>query len=256
MSRKISGYLWAFRNYQAGKVSLESLRKKYPDSNLYINVDEEGDHENYIKVAKELDATYSKNSFQLGYCGDFGDVNVGRGCWPKEYTFEWVRGIYEACIKDDAEYMMLLEEDDFILDNISLLGGEKFSMAIHPTNPSPTGRMRPNPIPKPFNDFILKNGGKLYNGYAAGGGTIFNRARFIRSWKTNKDLIWENYDDLVKVSKIIGWADYILQFIMQLQGYTIIQNDRLAEHWEVGDRWNEFEIITGMKDLELVKTAL
>ena len=41
---------------------------------------------------------------------------------------------------------------------------------------------------------------------------------------------------------------------MQLGGYEIIQNDKLAEHWEVGDRWNEFEIITGMKDKEIIKS--
>ena len=38
---------------------------------------------------------------------------------------------------------MLFEEDDFVLKPISILN-EDFSMAIHPTVPSPTGRMRPN----------------------------------------------------------------------------------------------------------------
>jgi len=33
----------------------------------------------------------------------------------------------------------------------------------------------------------------------------------------------------------------------------IIQNDKLAEHWEVGNKWNEFEIITGLKDMEIIK---
>ena len=36
---------------------------------------------------------------------------------------------------------MLFEEDDFVLKPISILN-EEFSMAIHPTSPSPTGRMR------------------------------------------------------------------------------------------------------------------
>ena len=33
---------------------------------------------------------------------------------------------------------MLFEEDDFVLKPISILN-EEFSMAIHPTSPSPTG---------------------------------------------------------------------------------------------------------------------
>ena len=32
------------------------------------------------------------------------------------------------------------------------------------------------------------------------------------------------------------------------------ENGKLAEHWEVGDKWNEFEIITGMKDKEIIKS--
>jgi hypothetical protein len=37
-------------------------------------------------------------------------------------------------------------------------------------------------------------------------------------------------------------------------GYQITQNNKLAEHWEVGDKWNKFEIITGMKDKEIIKS--
>lgn len=257
MGKLISGYLWAFRNYEPGRVAFNSLRKFYPDADLFINVDEEGDHENYKKVAEELGATYSKNNFQLGYCGDFkADIPVGRACWPKEYTFEWVRGIYEACKKTDSKYMMLMEEDDFVLKTISIFQQE-FSMAMHPTVPSPTGRMRPNPIPPKFKEFISKQGGNPESpGYAAGGGTIFNREQFIKSWETHKDVFWDNYDELVRVNKIIGWADYILQFIMQLGGYEIIQNHALCEHWEVGERWKEFEIVTGMKEYKLVVELL
>ena len=41
------------------------------------------------------------------------------------------------CKKTDSKYMMLFEEDDFILDTISILNLD-FSMVIHPTAPSPT----------------------------------------------------------------------------------------------------------------------
>jgi hypothetical protein len=150
--------------------------------------------------------------------------------------------------------MMLLEEDDFILKEPSILK-DSFSMAIHPTDPSPIGRYRPNNIPTDYIIYISDKGGNpISPGYAAGGGTFFNREEFIKAWETNKDSLWNDYDYLVSINKIIGWADYILQFVMQLGGYEIIQNDKLAEHWEVGDRWNEFEIITGMKDKEIIKS--
>jgi hypothetical protein len=254
MSKLVSGYLWAWKNTEAGLKSVNSLKKFYSDADIFINVDYEGDIETYQKICDENEFIFSKNNFQLGYCGNFSNVNVGRECWPKEYTFEWVRGIYEACLKTDSKYILLLEEDDFVLNPISLLS-EEVSMAIHPTNPSPIGVNRPNFIPNEFIMYINENGGEPTSpGYACGGGTFFNRKKFIKAWALNKDKIWKDYDYLVSVNKIIGWADYILQFIMQMGGYQIIQNNKLAEHWEVGDKWNQFEIITGMKDKEIIKS--
>ena len=96
---------------------------------------------------------------------------------------EWLRGVYEACKKTDSKYIMLFEEDDFVLKPISILN-EEFSMAIHPTAPSPTGRMRPNAIPHQFKEYAEAVGGIGDSfSYASGGGTIFNRTQFIDSYE-------------------------------------------------------------------------
>ena len=84
---------------------------------------------------------------------NFGDRDIGYDYWSKEKALEWLRGVYAACKKTDSKYMMLFEEDDFVLENISILDTD-FSMAIHPTSPSPTGRMRANHIPWQFLDFF------------------------------------------------------------------------------------------------------
>jgi hypothetical protein len=179
MSKLISGYLWAWTKYEAGLKSVNSLKKFYPDSDIFINVDYDGDVTNYTDICYKNEFTFSRNNFQLGYCGNFSNVNVGRECWPKEYTFEWIRGIYEACLKTDSKYFILLEEDDFILKPISLLN-EEVSMAIHPTNPSPTGRYRPNNIPTDYIIYISDKGGNpVSDGYAAAGGAFFNREEFF-----------------------------------------------------------------------------
>jgi hypothetical protein len=252
MGKIISGYLWAWRNTERGKKSVETLRKFYPESDIFINVDFEGDIDTYKQISNEIGATFSINNFQLGYCGNFGQVQVGYDCWSRESTFEWVRGIYESCLKTDSKYFMLLEEDDFVLKPISILDTE-FSMAIHPTDPAPNGNHRANIIPLHFSNFISNNGGNPNSpGYASGGGVIFNREQFIKSWETKKNIIWDNYDDLKKHNKIIGWADYILQFIMQLGGYEIIQNTKLCEEWEIPN-WKDFEIVTGLKDIEKIR---
>lgn len=253
MDKIISGYLWAWKNYESGKKSLETLRRYYTDSDIFINVDYHGAIEEYRKVSKELNAVFSINNFQVGYCGNHNE-NLGFDCWTREKTFEWVRGIYEACCKTESKYMMLLEEDDFILQKISLLDDIDFSMAVHPTDPSPIGWHRPNNIPIEYLMYIADNGGNSVSpGYAAGGGTIFNRKQFINAWEKHKSHIWENYDYLKSISRIIGWADYILQFVMQLNNHEIIQNHRLCEHWEVKEKWIDFEIVTGLKDMSLIE---
>jgi len=249
----ISGYLWAWTNYKAGSKSVSSLKKHYPDADIFINVDYEGDIHNYKKICENNKYIFSQNSFQVGYCGDFGNVNVGRECWPLEHCIEWMDRLNDACHKTNSKYIMLFEEDDFVLKPISILETD-FSMAIHPTNPTPTNRYRPNYIPFPFADYISKhNGDPSSPGYAAGGGTIFNREDMILSWEKSKPLLVKDFDYLRSINKIIGWQDYLMQFVMQLGGYKIIQNDNLCEHWEVSDDWKNFEIVTGLKDMELIK---
>jgi hypothetical protein len=252
MSKLVSGYLWAWTNYEAGSKSVASLKKFYPDADIFINVDYDGDVENYTRVCNENQYTFSRNNFQLGYCGNFGDRDYGRDCWPIESSVEWMNGLYNACLKTDSEYIFLFEEDDFVLKPLSIFEN-KFSMAIHPTNPSPIGRYRANHIPNEFLFFINENNGNAESpGYAAGGGTIFNRIEMIKSWEKTKPILIENYDYLKSINKIIGWQDYLMQFVMQLGGYEIIQNRNLCEYWEVKEKWNEFEIVTGMKNIELI----
>jgi hypothetical protein len=249
MKKLISAYLWAWTNWKAGEKSLKSVRKWYPSSDLFINVDFEGDHDNYKLVANRINATYSSNDFQLGYCGNFGNVYVGYDCWSKESTLHWFDKLYNACKLTNSHYMILLEEDDFILNEISILN-ENFDMAVHPTNPSPTGVNRKNHIPNEFLQFSKSVGGTdKYIGYGAGGGTVFNREHFINAWDKVRNILFDNYDYLRDVNKIIGWEDFTFQYIMMLANYeNIIQNTKLGEHWEVNESWNTFEIITGLKD--------
>jgi hypothetical protein len=91
MSKLISGYWWAWKEIEAGKKSMQTLRKYYPDADLFINVDYEGDVDGYTKVGKELNATVTRNNFQLGYCGNFGDRDIGYDYWSKEKSSRMVK---------------------------------------------------------------------------------------------------------------------------------------------------------------------
>jgi hypothetical protein len=43
MNKLVSGYLWAWTNWKAGSKSVSTLKRYYPDSDIFINVDFDGD---------------------------------------------------------------------------------------------------------------------------------------------------------------------------------------------------------------------
>jgi hypothetical protein len=155
--------------------------------------------------------------------------------------------------------MLILEEDDFVLTPISILNTD-FSMAIHASMPSAAGNWRPNYLPNEFMLFSAElDGTATAPGYGAGGGCIFNREHFIKSWEKARDPLWKNYDHLARINKIIGWQDFVVQFVMMIGGYEIIQHHRIAQPWEQAD-WptgvnvygQPYEMVCGLKDYSMI----
>lgn len=256
----LSVYLWAWANTEMGFKSLDLLKKYHPNSDIFINVDYDGSFEEYTEYGKSIGATVTRHNFQVGYCGDFNGRNYGRTHWPKENTFEWIRGLYNACKKTDSKYMMILEEDNFLLRPLSFLDTE-FSMKVHASMPSAAGKYRPNILPKQFMDFSVKHGGVgTAPGYGAGGGCVFNREQFIKSWDKAKPLLDDVYDDFAKLNKIIGWQDFIVQYVMMIGGYEITQLTHAAQPWEepnwkTADSYygGSYEIVCNLTDITEIR---
>jgi hypothetical protein len=255
MSKLLSGYLWAWTDVEAGEKAVKLLKKFHPDSDIFINVDYDGDLGGYTKLAKEVGGTISRHDFQVGYCGDFGDRKFGRTHWPRENTIEWIDKLYAACKKATSKYMIILEEDTFLLRPLSVFKQE-FSMLVHASMPSAAGRHRPNGVAREFLDYSTNLGGVgSCPGYGAGGGCIFNREQFIASWEKAREHLWNDYHELERVNKIIGWQDFVVQFVMMIGGYPIDQLFICAQEWEHPNWRNEpnykgepYEMIGGMKD--------
>ena len=109
------------KNWEAADHSFRKFREFYPDGDIYIKVDDNGDFENYKKVAEKYNAECSKNPFQIGYPGNHQQHNIGRDCWPLDNALLWCDNIYWACKKSDSKFMIILEEDSFILKPISII---------------------------------------------------------------------------------------------------------------------------------------
>jgi hypothetical protein len=257
MKNKLSGYLWGYKNIEAGEKSIETFKKFYPDSDLFITVDVGGEIDGYTEISNKYNANIKINSIKIGRCGIFGDYSNSnpngdenfRTHWPKENAFEWLDGIYDACLKTLSKYMIILEEDVFILKPISILNRE-FGASIVTTN---------NIIPDVILNFIKSLGGNVEdNKYGCCGGCIINTQDFIRGYEFCKDELFKNYDEIGKYSKLIGWSDCILQVIIQCAGSRVIVNQQLVEPWMqtegwIKDDWRNYEIVNYLKDIEIIK---
>ena len=146
MKNELSAYLWGYQNIEAGEKSVETFKKFYPDSDLFLTVDVGGDIDGYTKISNKYNASIKINSIKVGRCGIFGDYSNSnpsgdenfRTHWPKENAFEWLNGIYDACLRTTSKYMIILEEDVFILKPISILNDEFGASIVTTNNPIPS----------------------------------------------------------------------------------------------------------------------
>lgn len=247
----ISAYLWGYINYKAGELSIKSFRKFYPTSDVFIRLDIGGEYEQYKLISTRYNTHYSVNDIKVGYCGNFepSGHDIGREHWPKENTFEWLRGIYNACKLTESKYMIILEEDVFVQKPITIINNE-FGIAIVQNT---------NPIPKVIFDFIKSVGGNTDSpGRGACGGTIINVDSFIHGYDISLSKLNEQWDSIIKLTKLIGWADMVLQVIIQCGGGSVVVNPELVEPWmqsagRISNHWSEYEIVNYLKDYNMLK---
>jgi hypothetical protein len=263
----LDGFLWGYSNWEAADVCFRKFRQFYPDGNIFIKIDLGGDIQNYEKIAEKYNAEIEVNPFRVGRCGIFGDyANTSDGpensreCWPKESAIQWCDNIYDACVKSDAKFLIIFEEDSFILKPISVLDKEfgimvfEYNTTIFPDVLLYVIEQFGGNIKIPLNMFGNK-------GYGAGGGFIIDRKKWIDSWERFRPFLEINYDEIKNFNNRIGWSDCIAQMVIMAGGYEVIQNPNYVQTWFEGsnlypkcNNWREAEIVDYLKDLETIKT--
>jgi hypothetical protein len=61
MKNELSAYLWGYQNIEAGEKSVETFKKFYPDSDLFLTVDVGGDIDGYTKISNKYNKTHKVN---------------------------------------------------------------------------------------------------------------------------------------------------------------------------------------------------
>jgi hypothetical protein len=257
----LNAYLWGYKKWEAADHCFRKFREFYGDADIFITVDCDGDYDNYKKIADKWNANIKKNPFQIGYPGNHQQHNVGRECWPKDNSILWCDNIYWACKQSDSKFMIILEEDSFILKPISILDKE-FGIAGFEYNT--------NTMPE-FLLYVIKEVGGNTNiplnifgnkGYGAGGGFIIDCQKWINSWEKFRPILELNYDMIAKQSKLIGWSDCLAQLVIMAGGFEVLQNPNHVQTW-YGERpdlypnytnWRDYEIADYIKDIEIIKS--
>jgi hypothetical protein len=257
--RLLNAYLWGYKNWHASHHVLRKFKEFYPDGSIHIQVDGGGDMENYTKLSDKWKTTILENTYNLGYPGNHQDHDVGRKCWPKESTLYWLDNLYDVCKTSDSKFMIVLEEDSFILKPISILGKE-FGISVFEYNASVipnvlldvVGQVNGN-VDIPLNIFGNK-------GYGAGGGFIIDCVKWIRSWEYFRPILELNYELIQSKTHLIGWSDCISQIVIMAGGYEVVQNEQMVQTWyhERPDlyptytNWKDYEIVDYVKDMNVI----
>jgi hypothetical protein len=261
MNKLLNAYLWGYKNWEAADNSFRKFKEFYPDGDIYISVDDNGDFENYTKIAEKYNAECYKNPFQIGYPGNFQNHKSNRECWPKDNALLWCDNIYWACKKSDSKFMILLEEDSFIIKPISIIKENEFGIAVLEYNA--------NIITENILHIIQQVGGNTdiplnifgNKGYGASGGCIIDCQKWIISWEKFRHILELNYDMIASYDKLIGWPDSLGQFVIMAGGYDVVQNKEMVQAWyhERPDlypnytNWKNHEIVDYLKDIEEIK---
>ena len=256
----LNAYLWGYKNPEAADHSFRKFKEFYPDGDTFIVVDNTGDEDGYKLIAKKWKSVFKKNPFQIGYPGNHQQHNVGRLCWPKDNAILWCDNIYWTCKLSDSKFLIILEEDSFILKPISILDRE-FGIAGFEYNT--------NTIPENLLNIVDRLGGNTdiplnifgKKGYGAGGGFIIDCQKWINSWEKFRPILEFNYDMITSQNKLIGWSDLLAQLIIMIGGYDVLQNPNHVQTW-YGERpdlypnykdWRDAEIVDYIKDIEIIK---
>lgn len=263
----LGAYLWGYSNWEAAHHSFRKFREFYPEGSIQIVVDNGGDVENYTRVANTWNASLKVNDFRVGRCGVFGDyANTSDGpensreCWTKEGCMTWCQNIYDACVKSNSKFLIVLEEDSFVLRPISVLDKD-FGIMVFEYNTTT--------MPPVLLDMISQVNGNTdiplnifgHKGYGAGGGFIVDCEKWIKSWDYFGPILELNYDMIKQYSKLIGWSDCIAQLVIMAGGYTVLQNPKYGQTWfdERPDlypnftHWRDCEVVDYLKDMEEIR---
>jgi hypothetical protein len=198
----ISAYIQCHSNKTALFHTLISFRKVYRNEPITL-VSDCGD--DFSRFAEHFDLYYYRS-----------DKNCDpRGKLGKDGASEYLKRIYEHCLRVTSDYIVILEEDVVTHRRI-----KRFPL-------TDCGGPRFNDLAGPLNQHLQEVNNTTHDyGYAMCGGSIFDRRIYIRCYeKKNLDLDFLELLD----ERITQYSDVVLTVIFLINGYSYGVWDEVSE---------------------------
>ena len=244
----IGAFFQTYKNTKATEFVLENFRKHHPNSPITL-ISDAGN--NFTDLSNKYNCNYIHSFVNLGRQGTQNikinseypiDPRLG---FNKEETFIWINRFYESCkfsIKNNCDYIIMLEDDVYITNPITNLPSGGFSCGENNDN-----FINPNLI-----EYLQKKYDANFDVkyYSCCGGAIFNARIFVEKYYFILNFLDSEFDVLQKLDSRMGWLDFYMHIIYYMLGCKFEVNSQFVETWmDVDWRLPKYSIVHQYKDL-------
>jgi hypothetical protein len=201
----------AYNNKKVTEHAIKSFRKFYPNNPYFLFSDNGLD---FSDIAKKYNCYYEYCDYRIGY-----DKSSGFG---KEGSQEWMNRFYRACLRLNSDYVIMMEDDVLIQNQIYISEDVEFSGLYIPGNL----------FPSEFIEYLnTKYSTVFYNNwYGSGGGSIFKSSTFINNYHKISTIFKEEYDYIIEnLNPHFGWVDIFMTTFYYMCGKQYTPNPHLTE---------------------------
>lgn len=201
---KLGAYLQIYKSEYKANFVLENFRKFYENSPIYLVSDNGYNFENLSKKYN----TYYNHS----------EINLGIPNFTKEKMFIWLERFKNACEYCNTDYIIYLEDDVLIRNEITIKNHIKCTSGYF------------NGIPQKLIEYCskkYKNVNFNTNYYGCCGGAIYHVKTFLSIYDDIIKFINLEYDYIVKELNIhsFGALDMFMPFFYMLYGFEYTKNE-------------------------------
>lgn|ERR1035437_571220 len=222
-----SVYYPVYDNQEQTEKILTIFRAVYPGVHIRLLCDKGSDH---TTLSRKYNCEYVYSDYHLGLWGHQNVMVVsGEHCygWNKEEAIEYLNRMLKFAISVPTKYLLYMEDDIYITKPIRVVENEfPFTQVI------PGNKLCQNTV-----DFCKKfNPNHTIDQYGCCAGQFMNRELYLDCVNKTYGFLTENYDELSKIERHLGWPDTLNNLVFNLCGFRGISNPDYSDgHVEVFD---------------------